>query len=67
LRDGFVFGFLIVLLQLLEWVTYVWRESHWAWRLASWAGFLRELLGTGLLCCASFLLGSFAFPGQKDK
>lgn len=42
-------------------------ESCWAWRLASWAGFLRELLGTWLLCSGWFLLGGFAFPGQEDK
>lgn len=42
-------------------------ESHWARKLTSWAGFLRELLGTWLLCSGWFLLGSFAFPGQKNK
>lgn len=42
-------------------------ESHWSWRLASWAGFLRKLLGMWLLCIRWFLLGSFAFPGQKDE
>lgn len=26
-RDGFIFGFLIVLLQLLKWIKYVWKEE----------------------------------------